>query len=236
MPSTAITIQSLLKATPFHQANHFVFKPAMSVTPAKSWLSLLAAGGMVISASLIATPANAAPCVTTLVSQIVSATTYQCELGTLQYTFNDTMAELAFDSPSATISFTDASQSLQKVEFTNLESKSFLFYYDVSSLFQNNEVIETADLTFTQIPSSPLPDFNFTGLFPSPNLPSNPYDSPLVFNLEFSPDTSFPAPFPTLVSMTNTIYKTPAPLPLAGASLAFAFSRKLRRRINQVSA
>ena len=235
MRSTVIINGSLLKATPFHQAIHFVLKPAMSFAPAKPWMSLLAAGGMVISASLIATPANAAPCVTTLVSQIVIATTYQCELGTLQYKFNDTIAELSQDSPTATISFNEVSQNSQNVIFSNLESKSFTFYYEVSSPLQNNETIDTAELTFTQIPSTPLPDPNFTGVFPFPNLPSNPYDSPLTFSLEFAPDTNFPSPYPTLTSMTSNIYKTPAPLPLASAGLAFAFSRKLRRRINQVS-
>ena len=204
------------------------------MTPAatKPWISLLATGGLMITAALIAPSAKAqTPCVSGLpISTIVNTGTtgYSCELGGLKYTFFDNLVDL--NNPSAIVNFQD-SPNMQLITFANLTSQgSIAFYYEVVSPI---ETITDIELSYSQDPSMPPPLQELvTGI---PLLPSPPSLSALTVETMFEPDTSMAPPFQTLSTMTHTIHKTPAPLPLAGAGLVFGFSRKLRRRILHAS-
>jgi hypothetical protein len=227
------SIQASFKAAPHCQGIHFVLRFPMTTAATKPWISLLATGGLMITAALVAPPAKAqTPCMSGLpVSTIVSSgpSGYSCELGGLNYTFFDNLAEL--DNPGAIVNF-QTSQLLQVITFDNLTTEGAVgFFYKLISPF---ETITDIQLSYSQDP--PLPDPIMEILITAPTLPKPP--SPVValtVETVFESDPSVGPPFQTLRSLTHTIHKTPAPLPLAGAGLAFGFSRKLRRRIHNAS-
>lgn len=207
----------------------------MTTTAKKSWLALLATGGMLITSSLVALPAKATPCVNgLLISTIVAegSAGYSCNLGSITYTFNEDISELGVDqfgapNPLASISFTN-SLNQQRLSFDNLLVQGYVFFnYEILSPI---EAIESVAQIYTPSNMSPPPGPT-TGVTTTPLLPSPPSSFPVIVTTIFEPGN----PPTTLNSLTHNIEKTPGPLPIAGASLAFAFSRTLRRRIHQVS-
>lgn len=192
--------------------------------------SLIATSSLMIAAALVAPPAKAqTPCMSGLpVSTIVSSgpSGYSCELGGLNYTFFDNLAEL--DNPGAIVNF-QTSRQFQVITFANLTTEGVVgFFYKIISPF---ETITDIQLSYSQDP--PLPDPIMEILITAPTLPKPP--SPVValtVETVFESDTSMAPPLQTLRSLTHTIHKTPAPLPLAGAGLAFGMSRRIKTRIN----
>jgi len=210
----------------------------MTHAPLKPWASLLTTGGFVLLSAMIAAPAEAAPpCVSgLLISTIVTppSTGYSCELGGITYSFNNSMAELN-SSPTAALYFEDT-LLFQKLIFANLSNQGVIqFSYDISTLTESVLAIEQTYEPDPMTPPPLLPPIGFTGIETSPGLPFSASPNPLTVEATFDPDTSGNPPYPTLTSLTHTIHKTPAPLPMVGAGLAFAFSRKLRRRIDRLS-
>jgi hypothetical protein len=226
------SIQASFKAAPYCQGIHFVLRFPMTTAATKPWISLLATGGLMIAAALIAPSAKAqSPCMSGLpINTIVTAgpSGYSCVLGGLKYKFFDNLNEL--DTPNAFVNFQD-SPNMQVITFANLTSQGTIgFYYEVTSPI---ETINDIELSYSQDPSAPPPTLELVETIPL--LPAAPSPNPLTVETTFEPDTSMAPPFQTLSSLTHTIHKTPAPLPLAGAGLAFGFSRKLRRRILHAS-
>ena len=227
------SIQASFNAAPHCQGIHFVLRFPMTTAATKPWISLLATGGLMITAALIAPPAKAqTPCMSGLpVNTITNSgpSGYSCELGGLSYTFFNNLAEL--DNPNAVVNF-QTSQLMQTITFANLDYQGAVgFFYKIIS---PNEEITDIELSYSQDPQ--LPDPIVEILTTAPTLPKPP--SPVValtVETVFESDTSMGPPFQTLTSLTHTIHKTPAPLPLAGAGLAFGFSRKLRRRIHDAT-
>lgn len=184
-----------------------------------------------MSTALILSPAHAAPpCVSGLkISTVVGAgaTGYSCELGSLTYTFNDTMSELTNGAPDAAINF-DVNGDLQTISFSKLVLVDYaIFNYEVLSPLKQ---VETAVIAYAPDPILPTPFLPPT-LTSSPALPTPGSTTPVTMTVEYDP-----APNSTpIIGMSNAIFYTPAPLPLLGAGLAFGFTRKLRRRINHVA-
>jgi hypothetical protein len=201
------------------------------MTPAakKTWISLFATASTMILGAIIPSPAKAVDCVSgKLISEIVVAGNYSCRLGQQDYTFNSSVGELDNATQTSTIDFYD-SQYMQQIIFTNTGSEDFvLFNYTVVS---QTESIDDIQVSYTLSPSLPPP--LSSAVATSSPLPYAGSPLPLTVDGIFDPDTSLGTQ--TLTSLTHTIYKSPAPLPLAGAGLAFGFSRKLRRRVMQAS-
>jgi hypothetical protein len=205
----------------------------MTSTATKPWVALLATGGLMLGTSLIALPARAqTPCVNgLLISTILNAGSggYTCYLGEMRYTFNDSLSELNNTTSTSYVNFYN-SGDFQEVAFLNTAAPDAVYFdYKILSPI---ETIDAIDLSFTQTPASPPPlTVEATG---SPVLPADPSPiNPTTITVLFDPDTSLGPQ--TLTSLTQKIYKSPAPLPLAGAGVFFGFSRKLRRRIGQAS-
>jgi hypothetical protein len=144
------------------------------------------------------------------------------------------MAELN-SSPTAALNFVNTS-TFQKLIFANLSNQGSIdFTYNITAI---TESVISIEQTFEPDPMSPpplFPPFGSTGLSTIPGLPFPPSISPLTVEATYEPDTSGSPPYATLTSLIHTIHKTPAPLPMVGAGMAFAFSRKLRRRIHRAS-
>jgi hypothetical protein len=210
----------------------------MTRTASTPWASLLTTGGIVLFSAINAAPAAAAPpCVSgTLISEIVTppSTGYTCEIGGIIYTFNPSMAELN-SSPTAALNFINT-PTFQKLIFANLSNEGLIeFSYEINTMTESVVSIEQSYEPDPMLPPPLFPPVGLTGLATIPGLPFPPSPSSLTVEATFEPDTSGNPPFATLTSLTHTIYKTPAPLPMVGAGLAFAFSRKLRRRIHRAS-
>jgi hypothetical protein len=200
------------------------------------WISLLATGGLAIASAMIAAPAHATPpCVSgLLISTIVNppSTGYTCELGGITYSFNTSMTELAA-SPVAALNFV-TTKTFQKLIFTNLSNQDLIqFSYEIDSPVETILSIEQTYEPDPMVPPPLFPPLGLTGIMTNPGLPSAPSPFPTTVEALFEPDTTGNPPYATLTSLTHTIYKTPAPLPMVGAGLAFAFTRKLRQRIHQ---
>ncbi|MFN9644444.1 MAG: hypothetical protein ACK6BG_04825 [Cyanobacteriota bacterium] len=203
----------------------------MTRPEAQSWIALLASTSLLVAGSLIASPAKAETCNSGLRIQTIVNTPggYTCQLGQLQYTFNDTMSTLALASPNSTIDFYD-SPPHQTISFRNLNTTIPIgFDYSVVS---PQESIDELELNYVQSPSAPPADpATISGIpytpTPTPDGKWNASNIPLYIETAFVPEGNQQ----TLLYMSHTIYKSPAPLPLAGASLALGFSRKLRRRV-----
>jgi hypothetical protein len=206
----------------------------MLISARKSCPTLLAAGGIAIGSLLVAPPAQAAPCTTTPIQKIVDDGTYTCLFGKITYTFNSSMVELAHN-PGASLRF-EHSSAEQKIIFDGLANSDLMYFtYNIQSPYESIIDIEQ---TYTPYPVVPPPltppnDFNASGIRAVPGLPSIPSDFDIEITALLEPDTYGFPPYPVFTSLTHTIYKTPSPLPLAGAGLAFAFSRRLRQRIHR---
>jgi hypothetical protein len=144
------------------------------------------------------------------------------------------MVELAHN-PGASLRF-EHSSAEQKIIFDGLANSDLMYFtYNIQSPYESIIDIEQ---TYTPYPVVPPPltppsDFNASGIRAVPALPSIPSDFDIEITALLEPDTSGFPPYPVFTSLTHTIYKTPSPLPLAGAGLAFAFSRRLRQRIHR---
>jgi hypothetical protein len=192
--------------------------------------SLFAASSILFASSLFSINVNAqTSCMSGLLLNTIvntGSTGYSCDLGGLQYTFYDNLAEL--NNPNAKINFQDFG-SHQNIIFTNLTSQgTFIFNYDVIS---PNETVERIELSYDQYPRFPTPIQ--TNVLTSPFLPSSPSKSPISIETIFIPDDISTPPYQTVTTMTHTIYKTPAPISLVGLGALFGFSRNIRRRINK---
>ncbi len=206
----------------------------MPISARKSCPTLLAAGGIAIGSLLVAPPAQADPCTTTPIKKIVDDGTYTCLFGKITYTFNTSMGELA-QNPGASLRFEHGSTA-QKIIFEGLANSGIMYFtYLIQSPYES---IIDVEQTYTPYPVVPPPltppsDFNPSGIRAVPALPSIPSEFDVEITAVLEPDTNGSPPYPVFTSLTHTIYKTPSPLPLAGAGLAFAFSRRLRQRIHR---
>lgn len=209
-----------------------------SVAP-KPWIALLAFGGMAIAPSLVSTPAKAAdpPCPGSLpIANIVATGTtgYKCVLGDITYDFFDgnDLVELTTGAPNAVLNFSDSASS-QILSFDNLDTIGpVVFSYNVLS---PTYIILSAVQTYLQNPTTPFP--LISSLDANTNFPRQPSASPFTLDSRFETDQSDPFDIPVLNSLTHTLNKepVPGPLPIAGAGVTFALSRKLRRRIKEAS-
>jgi hypothetical protein len=211
------------------------FFNSMANSPSKLWLPLLSASSVVLGAALSVPSAQAQPLCTDglLVQFIVNATNYACDLGGVTYYFNSSMSELSAASSAAALYFTD-SATVQTINFRNLANSNYIaFSYQIQSpLYQ----IDAIDQTYQfQNPSTPPPVVPPTGVETSvPNFPpSPPSNLPFTVDVQFQP--ADPPPTPVVTSLTYTIHKSPAPLPLLGTGFAFAFQRRIRERIKHAS-
>lgn len=197
----------------------------MIVATPKSWPILPAACGVLLSGAFALAPAQAAsPCPNSILIQtIASLPSYTCDLGGLMYTFNNSLGSLAGANPAATLFFQNSTTSLT-LKFDNLSTDTLVgFNYKILPV---SETILAINQTYQLSPSLPPP---FQNDITTSTLPAPP--SPLTTDVQvtFEPDGN------TLISLTHTIEKTPAPLPIIGTGLVFGFSRKLRRRITRAS-
>jgi hypothetical protein len=208
-----------------------------SVAP-KPWIALLATGGMAVAPFFLSSPAKAAdpPCPGSVpISDIVATgnTGYKCILGDITYDFfngND-LGEL--NTPGSVLEFFDSS-SFQSLTFNNLDHIGpAAFSYKVLS---PTYIILSAVQTYLQNPTSPpalVSSLSANTTFPRPPSP----DTTFTLDAQFDTDMSDPFDIPVLTTLTHTLNKepVPGPLPIAGAGMAFALSRRLRRRIKQAS-
>ncbi|MEB3316838.1 MAG: hypothetical protein VKO39_01665 [Cyanobacteriota bacterium] len=162
-----------------------------------------------------------------LIKTIVDAGTYTCTLGELTYTFSSDLSELNNSTDTSYVNFYD-SVPYQEISFLDTAAPDVVgFSYQLLSPI---ETIDMIDLNFTQDPVNPPPsEARVDSTPPLGSPPSIPYTLTTIIEPAGSAGSQ------TLTSLTQKIYKSPAPLPLAGAGLAFGFSRKLRCRIGRAS-
>jgi len=195
----------------------------MTSAVSTSWLSFLVVSSIAVASVWTGRPASAAPpCVNGLsISTIISSSPYECTLGSITYIFDNSLNEL--NNPNAKINFF-TSDLKQEIRFESLSYNGFVsFGYD---LITPNDSIESIDQSYT--PATPAAINSILDI--NSVLPADPSDTPYTMysELQLAPGT-------TLTSLTHTINKTPAPLPVLGAGMAFTFSRRLRRRIARAS-
>jgi hypothetical protein len=190
----------------------------MSSIRAKIFAGLIVIGGI-----LAPSTAKAAVCpVGSPGVPITSLTTFfTCDFSGFNYRF-DTSSQLSelTTSPTAALIF-EKTPTTQSLRFTNLANTGLVdFIYYVTPLTEEALSIEQ---TFLQDPAGPTPleDTLTTTPFFSPTQPTT---MPFDVRATFEPDGT------TLTQLTHTMYKTPAPLPVLGAGMAFGFCRKLRQR------
>ncbi len=197
----------------------------MATPVAKTWSLLVSAGALLACGSLTIAPAKADPPICTngyLIQQIIADGTYTCQLGNITYGFNGTeLGEFTVGNPSAALYFTNA-PLFQTISFADMSTtQNLVFSYEITSPVEEILGIEESYLPSTHSPT-------YSEIIPTVAFPTAPSLYPFVVANIFSPNLE-------INSLTYTIHKTPAPLPIAGASLAFAFQRKLRQRIRQGS-
>jgi hypothetical protein len=210
------------------EALHFVHRfSSMRTAAKKTWISFVAAAGLMITDTLLTPPAQAQTCNNGLLIYTIINTIggYSCELGQLQFTFHIDLGELNNATNTSYLDFYD-SPYLQEIRFLNTgPSGGVVFSYDVLSRY---ETIDSLGLTYE--PALPTPVV--AEIIPAvPAWP--PSTTPRSISTAFVPNAL--ATPPVFTSMTHKIYKSPGPLPLAGVGLALSFSRKLRRRARQAT-
>lgn len=211
----------------------------------KRWTALLAIGGMAISPAILTAPAQAnGACASGLLISTIATSGgagYQCSLDGLTYVFSSDIVELNTTpmpgDPYPMVNF-EASGSTQKISFVNLKYMgNVVFSYKVSSLTDDilpySDSVATVLQEYTQDPANAeAPTIN---IVKSSKVLPEMAPTEVTFEPNYAPaglgDPD--ANVATLTSLTNTIRKTPGPLPIAGAGFAFALSRKLRHRIKQ---
>jgi hypothetical protein len=208
----------------------------MVTTAVKFWSSIASTAALLLCAAAAAPAKAQTPCPSSkLIAEIVNSVPpeYTCDLGNITYEFNQTLNNFYFMSTDATIVFSDT-PTFQKISFQLLKNNSILsFYFRVTSPY---EAILQIDQEASLNSSPPLyPPFGLTAVTTSVDpLPSNPSTIPFDIEAIYDPDTSVLPQPPIINALTYTIYKTPAPLPLAGTGFVFALTRKLRKRIRQM--
>lgn len=193
----------------------------MSIFKAPFLVALIATGGI-----LAPTIARAAACPTSVaISVIATPPSYTCDIGGFNYLFDirSQLSELTI-SPTATLFF-ETSPLSQTLRFSNLANSGPVdFIYFVTPLTEEAVDIQQ---TFTQSPAGSPPPFD-NQLTTSVGLPT-------TFPFEVRASFEVDDPSVMLTELTHTMVKTPGPLPILGAGVTFAFSRKLRRRISSAS-
>jgi hypothetical protein len=189
----------------------------MSFLLKKTNLWALAVGGFASLACFSTPSAQAAACV----NQTITAgfTGYVCDLGDVQYTFGNDLGEFT----GGQILFTDGA-ALQEIEFLPATPIT-----DPIISFTLGAAI-TAPNTITKVTSSPT--FSGTIALDTLEYPAAPQANPFSSGNIIA---NFIGTGGALSSYSLNITKTPGPLPILGAGAAFGMSRKLRRRITQVS-
>ncbi len=180
------------------------------------------------------TPAKALPACQNgiLIQDIVTMGFYDCSLDTIDYSFNSSIIELA-SKPNSAIFFTSTSMT-QTISFQPLENLDpVIFNFTMRSPFDSVLAIDQG-YQFLD-PATAPPSVPPTGVAATVPIPTTPSSLPFIVNVDFTPDYSITPPDPTIIQLTYTIHKTPAPLPFLGSALAFAFQRKLRHRIKLAS-
>jgi len=199
-------------------------------SPMSKFRAPLIAGLIVMGGALTPATAQAAACPVgspgVPISTLANPPYYTCDIGGFRYIFdsNSQLNELTV-SPTAELIFT-ASPTLQTLRFTNLANTSLIdFIYNIKPL---TGMALDFQQTYTQTPSGSTPLENVWTTDPVFS-PSNPTAMQIEVRATFEADNA------TLTELTHTIVKTPGPLPTLGAGVAFALSRKLRRRISGAS-
>lgn len=184
----------------------------------KSIWTVLTVGGLASLACFSTPSAQAAPCATQTITNSFAG--YICELDDVQYTFGSDLPEFT----GGQILFTGGATS-QTIEFLPASPiNNPIISFSVGAVI-------TAPNQITQVTRSYI--------FPG---------TPIIDTLEY-PAAGQAIPFSSgniianltgvgpggLSSYSLNITKTPGPLPILGAGAAFGMSRKLRRRIKQVS-
>ena len=191
----------------------------MTSTAAKLWASSLLFSGAVTSVGLLHAPANAASCpASVLIDNAFTSSPFDCTLGDILYSFNtSTFTELT----GATLFFTDGptEQTLVYDSALALSNANISVSYSITS----PAGVEILNVGQTYEPTSLMPTTN--QLLSSTAFPFS-GSSDLLGTFESAG---------TLTGLTQTIQKTPGPLPILGAAAAFGCSRKLRRRIKSAS-
>jgi hypothetical protein len=212
----------------------------------KPWIAPLAAGSATLLSALLGLPAQAAdPCTSGLLIETIynsGMTGYSCQFGDLTYNFSSDIVELKDGKPGGPapmVNF-ETSGELQNVSFVNLYyNKDVMFQYTVTSSKVDilpYDLMTAVLQTYTQDPDTPSPADNTVDV--NPLLPMPPNAKVTMINVFYpysDPADPFPPEPPRLTSLSNTIRVTPGPLPVVGAGLTFAMSRKLRQRIKQVA-
>lgn len=220
----------------------FLPDPKMPAPSLKPWIALVTAGGLAITSSLLASPAYSAQCpssskfIDIFGSNLLSP--YTCDFGSTTYTFNvgGTAGELARGAADEATLELSETPLYQIIKYNNLKQST------KSTIIFETEYVSPIDFTYVSFSNvevtfgaNPAPInlfLFFSPDFPDPLPPAQQNRSLLT---EYSVKRPLPSPLPTLTSLTQRIAKVPGPLPIAGATLTFAFSRKLRRRIKSVS-
>ncbi|MFM7237821.1 MAG: hypothetical protein ACKOYK_13865 [Cyanobium sp.] len=147
-------------------------------------------------------------CPTISINDILNGTVKSCTVGDKIFTFNGLDADLAGGFLNIT-----SSGPLYTLEFGNFSpnpvTATIAFTYTVDVISGTEQIVSVGASTGTVTPTTSLPDVSVE----------------LIYQNSI---TGIALP-----SFTNTITQTPGPLPILGASAAFGFSRKLRKRIKQ---
>lgn len=198
-------------------------------TPMSKFRAPLIAGLIVMGGILTPATSQAAACPAgppgVPISTLATPPFYTCDIGGFRYIFdiNSDLNELI--TPTAALIF-NALPTVQTLRFTNLANTNIVdFAYKIKPL--SGEALDFQQ-TYLQTPSGSTPLENSWTTTPVFS-PTNPTDMEIIVRATFEPDNA------TLTELTHTIVKTPGPLPTLGAGIAFAFSRKLRRRVSGAS-
>lgn len=196
----------------------------MSTFKSQLFASLMICGGLFFpSASQAAACPTGSPGVP--ISTLASG--FDCEFGGFNYLFNNLSGIEDLDTTPTSALVFEMSSTFQSLKFTNLANTSLIdFVYFVTPITESALFIEQ---TFVQVPSGDIPLENTLTTFPFFS-PSNPTSMPFEVRSTFETD---PVNGAVLTELTHTMVKTPAPLPVLGASVAIGLSRKIRQRISR---
>jgi hypothetical protein len=197
-----------------------------SISIMSTFKSQLLAGLMICGGLFFPSASQAAACPTGSPGVPIStlASGFDCEFGGFNYLFDNRSQIGELDStPSSALVF-EMTPTSQSLKFTNLANASLVdFLYFVTPI---TEAALSIEQTFIQVPSGSVPFDNTLTTTPIFS-PINPATMPFEVRATFEPDGA------VLTELNHTMVKTPAPLPVLGASVAIGFSRKIRQRISR---
>ncbi len=196
----------------------------MSTFKSQLFASLMICGGLFFPS---ASQAAACPMGSPGVPISTLAVGFDCEFGGFNYLFNNLSGIVDLDTTPTSALVFEMSSTFQSLIFTNLHVDFLIdFVYFVTPITESALSIEQ---TFIQVPGVDIPLENELTTFPFFS-PSNPISMPFEVRATFEPNT---VNGEVLTELTHTMVKTPAPLPVLGASVAIGFSRKIRQRISR---